>query len=186
MWLQSLFGKSESKKYAQIKDRVLMQQAGKEQAILALAKKEPEIRLVYWFRETGEHYRKLLQANGLPAERVLEATTLRLADRTSDQLVFIERYPLAEKEKEVMEHWPDGTYIAYSSLDEPLFLHFGSERIAKMMETLGMKSDEVVEHNMISSSLSRGQEKIAQQVSFDQGANSQADWMRKHIQPNNV
>lgn len=183
MWLQSLFGGKNKGPEAKLRDRVLVTQAGKEKAILNLVQADPSIRLVYWFRETGQHYRQLLEAAGLSSAAVTDARTIRVDEATAAKIVFIERYPLAEKETEVMALWPDHAYPAYSSLDEPLFLHFGSDRIAGVMKSLGMKEDEVVEHSMITQSLARGQEKIAGQVSFDQGANSQSEWMRKHITP---
>lgn len=183
MWLSALFGGKNKTPDSRLRDRVLVTQAGKEKAILSLVQGDPTLRLVYWFRETGQHYRQLLEAAGLPATVVVEARSLRVEESLAPKIVFIERYPLADKENEVMAMWPDHVYPAYSSLDEPLFLHFGSERIAGVMKSLGMKEDEVVEHNMITQSLARGQEKIANQVSFDQGAQSQAEWMRKHITP---
>ena len=44
-----------------------------------------------------------------------------------------------------------------------------------------MKEDEVIEHNMVSKSIIKGQEKIAEQVRLEQSASSQAGWMEKNI-----
>ena len=49
------------------------------------------------------------------------------------------------------------------------------------MKMLGMKEDEVIEHKMVTKSIIKGQEKIAQQVSLEQSANSQEEWMRKNV-----
>ena len=49
------------------------------------------------------------------------------------------------------------------------------------MKMMGMKEDEVIEHSMVSKSIIKGQEKIAQQVTFEQSAASQEEWMRKNI-----
>jgi hypothetical protein len=182
MWLKALFGGKDKSATANLRDKVLITRAGKEKVITGLVQANPATRLVYWFRETGQHYRQLLESAGLPTQGVIDARTIRVDESSAAQIVFIERYPMAAKEVETLANWPDQTYPAYSSLDEPLFLHFGSERIAGVMKSLGMKDDEAVEHGMISQSLARGQEKIANQVSFDQGANSQSEWMRKHIQ----
>jgi preprotein translocase subunit SecA len=66
-------------------------------------------------------------------------------------------------------------------MDEPLFKHFGSEKLIPLMKMMGMKEDEVIEHSMVSKSIMKGQEKIAQQVSLEQTAGSQEEWMRKNI-----
>ena len=66
-------------------------------------------------------------------------------------------------------------------MDEPLFKHFGSEKIIPLMKMMGMKEDEVIEHNMVSKSIISGQEKIAKQVTLEQKASSQAGWMEKNL-----
>jgi len=71
--------------------------------------------------------------------------------------------------------------IVFMALYEPLFKHFGSEKLIPLMKMLGMKEDEVIEHNMVTKSIIRGQEKIAEQVILEQTAGSQEDWMRKNV-----
>ncbi|MBT5855930.1 preprotein translocase subunit SecA [bacterium] len=50
----------------------------------------------------------------------------------------------------------------YVSLEDDLMRLFGSERIAKIMETLGIPDDTPIEHGMISKSLERAQKKVEQ------------------------
>ncbi|MBK7308447.1 MAG: hypothetical protein IPI88_16550 [Chitinophagaceae bacterium] len=66
-------------------------------------------------------------------------------------------------------------------MDEPLFKHFGSDKLIPLMKMMGMKEDEVIEHNMVSKSIIKGQEKIGEQVTLEQAAVSQEEWMRKNI-----
>jgi len=50
----------------------------------------------------------------------------------------------------------------YSSLEDDLMRLFGSERIAKVMTTLGLPDDTPIEHNMITKSLGKAQKKVEQ------------------------
>ena len=49
------------------------------------------------------------------------------------------------------------------------------------MKLMGMKENEVIEHNMVSKSIIKGQEKIEAQVTLEQAASSQAEWMQKNL-----
>ncbi|MDR2293078.1 MAG: preprotein translocase subunit SecA [Prevotellaceae bacterium] len=53
-----------------------------------------------------------------------------------------------------------GTSQFYVSLEDNLMRLFGSERIAKIMDTLGLKDGEVIQHSMISKSIGRAQRKV--------------------------
>jgi len=48
----------------------------------------------------------------------------------------------------------------YVSLEDNLMRLFGSERIAKMMDKMGLKEGEVIQHSMISKSIERAQKKV--------------------------
>ncbi|MFZ5554823.1 MAG: preprotein translocase subunit SecA [Bacteroidota bacterium] len=53
-----------------------------------------------------------------------------------------------------------GSSQFYVSLEDNLMRLFGSERIAKMMDRLGMKEGEVIQHGMITKSIERAQRKV--------------------------
>jgi preprotein translocase subunit SecA len=53
-----------------------------------------------------------------------------------------------------------GSSQFFVSLDDDLMRLFGSERIAKIMDTLGIKEGEVIQHSMITKSIERAQKKI--------------------------
>jgi preprotein translocase subunit SecA len=53
-----------------------------------------------------------------------------------------------------------GTSQFYVSLEDSLMRLFGSERIAKAMDTLGLKEDEVIQANMISRQIEKAQRKV--------------------------
>lgn len=53
-----------------------------------------------------------------------------------------------------------GTSQFYVSLEDSLMRLFGSERIAKVMDRLGLEEGEVIQHSMISKSIERAQRKV--------------------------
>lgn len=53
-----------------------------------------------------------------------------------------------------------GSSQFYVSLEDNLMRMFGSERIAKIMDRLGLKEGEVIQHSMITKSIERAQKKV--------------------------
>jgi preprotein translocase subunit SecA len=53
-----------------------------------------------------------------------------------------------------------GSSQFYVSLEDNLMRLFGSERIARMMDRLGLKEGEVIQHSMITKSIERAQKKV--------------------------
>src|SRR5687767_3100929 len=53
-----------------------------------------------------------------------------------------------------------GTSQFYVALEDDLMRMFGSERIARIMDKLGYKEGEVIQHSMITSSIERAQKKV--------------------------
>jgi preprotein translocase subunit SecA len=53
-----------------------------------------------------------------------------------------------------------GSSIFFVSLEDDLMRKFGSERIAKLMDRMGLKEGEVITHSMVSKSIERAQKKV--------------------------
>ena len=53
-----------------------------------------------------------------------------------------------------------GSSQFYVSLEDNLMRLFGAERIAKMMDRMGLKEEEVIQHSMITNSIERAQKKV--------------------------
>lgn len=53
-----------------------------------------------------------------------------------------------------------GTSLFFVSLEDNLMRLFGSERIAKLMDRMGLKEGEVITHSMITKSIERAQKKV--------------------------
>jgi preprotein translocase subunit SecA len=84
-----------------------------------------------------------------------------------------------------------GSSQFYVSLEDNLMRLFGSERIAKMMDRMGLKEGEVIQHSMISKSIERAQRKVEENnfgvrkrlLEYDDVMNSQREVVykrRKH------
>jgi len=58
----------------------------------------------------------------------------------------------------------------YLSLDDELMRRFASEKVKNMMRRLGMKSDEAIEHNMVTKSIERAQKQV-ERMHQDERAN---------------
>ncbi|MCI3937540.1 preprotein translocase subunit SecA [Chryseobacterium aahli] len=80
-----------------------------------------------------------------------------------------------------------GSSQFYVSLEDNLMRLFGSERIAKMMDRMGHKDGEVIQHSMISKSIERAQKKVEENnfgtrkrlLEYDDVMNKQRDVIYK-------
>ena len=80
-----------------------------------------------------------------------------------------------------------GSSQFYIALDDNLMRIFGSDRIAKMMDRMGLKEGEVIQHSMISKSIERAQKKVEENnfgirkrlLEYDDIMNSQREFVYK-------
>lgn len=80
-----------------------------------------------------------------------------------------------------------GSSQFYVSLEDNLMRLFGSERIAKMMDKMGHKDGDVIQHSMISRSIERAQKKVEENnfgirkrlLEYDDVMNKQRDVIYK-------
>jgi len=179
----NLFGKKENNPTDKpvFIDRTYFSTAAKMNACAELAKKEPGYLFISWFSDTAGKFKEFFRQQGLDENRITESRFIHAPALLHKTPVFVEHYPLHPKELELIKNWEAKQIIVFSAMDEPLFKHFGSEKLLPVMKMLGMKEDEVIEHSMVSKSILSGQEKIANLVSLEQSANSQAEWMEKNI-----
>ena len=180
--LFNLFGKKDAAGDNHVfVDRAYVTIAAKMNACAELARKEPNHVFICWFADTAAKFKEFFRQQGLDESRVTEAHHLHASKLLNKIPVFVEHHPLHAKELELIKNWDAEKIVVYSAMDEPLFKHFGSDKLIPLMKMLGMKEDEVIEHSMVSKSIIKGQEKIAELVSLEQSANSQEDWMRKNL-----
>ena len=180
--LFNLFGKNEAGNGEQIfADKVFISSNAKMNACLQLAKNQPDTFFIAWFRNTAKTYQDYFTQNGLSEFRLTEARLLHTAQLQNCTPVFLEHYPLHSKEIDLVADWQQKNIMVFSSMDEPLFKHFGSDKMIPLIKLLGMKENEAIEHSYVTQSITKGQQKIADKVNMEQAANSQAEWMEHNL-----
>ncbi|MCE7863145.1 MAG: hypothetical protein DYG99_06355 [Bacteroidetes bacterium CHB5] len=171
-------------------------------AMLAITRKQVPIVLCY-FEDEFEQITKFLSEKGVPAIPLklyhtekqpgvvwyASATTapefVAALAKESVSILFFGHYPMPAKENDLLQKlqagFPSASIVFYSSLDEPAFKRFGSECIVSLLDKLGMKEDEAIEHSMVSSAMQRAREKVASMVRHEQPATSEAEWFSRNV-----
>jgi hypothetical protein len=169
-----------------VRDLIWVTEEVKLQAIVHEYKKNTETIIVVWFDTTYRKLETLFSNNGLTTEKIFMARELASHYLKTNPLILAEHYPLRKKEEELFEKLALSNVTVYSSLDEPLFIYFGGDKISGMVKNLGLKEDEALEHTMISSSIKNAQDKIAAKVIVEQSANSSGDWLLYNLGKNHA
>lgn len=95
-------------------------------------------------------------------------TDIKLSDTVKDAgglaIVGTERHDSRRVDRQLRgrsgRQGDPGSSQFYVSLEDNLMRLFGSDRIAKMMDRMGLKEGEVIQHSMISKSIERAQKKV--------------------------
>ncbi len=105
--------------------------------------------------------------------------------KTKVAFLFAGHYPLPTKEQPVIQKlntsFPKSEIIFCSSLDNPSFKIFGSDRIVDMLDKLGMKEDEAIEHAMVTKSMAQARAKVESSVTRETKADSEEEWFAKNV-----
>lgn len=163
-----------------ITDLVFASSTGKLHALAEAAKHNTNTVFIAWFEESLEQLQKHFQQQQIQTE-VLSYRQIHAGNVQGNTIIFIEHYPLQAKETEIFSLLANKNITVYSSLDEPLFKHFGGENIAGLLSKLGMNENEAISHSMITSSIKNVQEKLATKMLTEHSANSMEDWFRKNV-----
>jgi len=180
----NLFKKKEQE--IRITDKVFQSGAAKLKAMLAQWTEEKNTVFIFWFDESLREAQSFFAAQTIEPVSLLtprEVTSPAAGQHTGKTLVFAEHYPLRSRELELFTKLNLSSVQVYSSLDEPLFKQFGAEKIIQVMQQMGMKEDECIEHKMVSNSIRQIQEKIGKKILVDPSARSQADWLQNNYTP---
>ena len=173
--------KEDSETPALFKDKVFINSTGKMNACLKRAKELPEAFFIAWFKETASTYKCFFEQNGIDEHRIVEAHLVDKKYLQGNEPVFLEHHPLHAKEEALTKDWNHVSMWVFSAMDEPLFKHFGSDKMIPLIKLFGMKESEAIEHSYVTESILKGQNKIAAKVLVEQPANSQAEWMEKNM-----
>ncbi|MBL7870794.1 MAG: hypothetical protein JNM78_04215 [Cyclobacteriaceae bacterium] len=99
--------------------------------------------------------------------------------------LFASHYPLPSKEDQIIQKlnatFPHCPIIFYSSLDEPAFEIFGSDKIVGLLDRMGMKEEEAIEHSMVSQAMKRARTKVESSVAREIVTQSEREWYARNI-----
>jgi hypothetical protein len=162
-------------------DKIWMSEMSKYNGIFDLWKKNPELVIISWFTATLQNLETLFAKTAAAPASFFLVKEIHGSQLSGKKIIFSEHYPLYQKEQELFKQWQLGEAIVHSALDEPLFMHFGGEKIISMMKQLGMKEDSQIENKMISHAIRHAQEKIENKVLAEHTANSQQEWIQRNL-----
>ena len=141
----------------------------------------PKTIFIGWFDETIAELENHIDRDTYPASSVINARTIHTSQVEGLTILFIEHHPMKSKEEIVFKQLELKEAIVLTSLDEPLLTKFGSEKLIKIMQGLGMKEDEIIEHKMVGQSIANAQEKIEKKIIVEQTVRSQEEWMKRNF-----
>ena len=171
-----MFGLFKSKTSGvKVSDKIWMSRAAKLRAAASMLRVNPDCLFVAWFESTANEFESQLNLHR-PSPNLIMAHELTYDKALNRMVVFAEHYPLADKEQSLFSRLNIPEAPVLSALDEPLFEKFGGENITELMKKMGMKEDEVIAHTMVTKSIRRAQDKIAETVKIDQSATSPEEW----------
>jgi hypothetical protein len=176
----NLFGKKKQGKIV-VANKVWLSETKKWQALVDQVTREENTIIAVWFDETLDKLETFFSSHGLSTDKVYLARELAGHYIPGNQLIFAEHYPLLLREQELYETLGLSQAIVYSSLDEPIFTHFGGAKIVSLVSQLGMKEDVALENPLITKAITKAQEQVNKKLSFDQSAHSQGEWLRINL-----
>ena len=176
----NFFGKKKQDKIV-VTNKVWLSETKKWQALVDQVTREENTFVAVWFDETLGKLETFFSSHGLSPDKVYLARELAVHYIPDNQLIFAEHYPLLSREQELYETLGLSQAIVYSSLDEPIFAHFGGANIISLVSQLGMKDDVALENPLITKAITKAQEHVNNKLSFDQSAHSQAEWLRINL-----
>ena len=169
-----LFGKKKERLI--VHDKVWITDKAKFKACIDFKKSNPEVILVVWFEETRNNLQLYFRENH-SEEKIILADRLSLIHQDQD-FVFVEHHPLQAEEQKIATKFGKKEITVFSSLGEPIFELFGGDRMVDLLRKMGAKEDEALENDMISKSIIKAQEKIAEKGTQNTSAKSQGEWLQ--------
>lgn len=193
-----MFGLFKSKKKEIItKDFIYKNEAVKYKSMLQHLKDQEKSVLIYYFEDTKNAVQEVLNTAPINYSTDVNSfvtkvwlinanTLLNKSDIGNRTVFFAEHHPSFSRENEIKQHLLEiegiKEVIFYTSFEDKLLQLFGSERILQLMEKMGFKDDEVIEHTMISTSIERAQKRIDEKLSIhNNNTRQRKDWFEINL-----
>jgi hypothetical protein len=150
--------------------------------------------IITFFQDRQKNCAGFLQKNGIPFTEgphaagqepsivLLTASTVTATNADRVTLLFFGLHPMPGREEQVAENFPNAkSKWCCASLEDPMFKAFGMANVATLMETLGMKQGEAIEHRFVDKAINSAQEKLGAKVKNEVSAESEEEWFRRNI-----
>ena len=182
-----MFGLFNKKKEIKAVDCIYKTESAKYQALLQALNGDHFIYLIYYFEDTRQQFLELetqkneLNNNVKSNYKLIQANTL-LSKLSIEKgtFIFLEHHPSFAIEQKIKQHLFETLSIEsitfYTSLEDEILIKFGSDRIRVLLEKMGFQEDEKIEHQMITDSLIRAQQRIDEQVQYPSDTRMRKDW----------
>ncbi len=140
-----------------VTDQIYMHSNVKDKAIVELTSKANSTVFLVWSDLSYEHYQTLL---GSSVQLIRNVIPSRISEH---EIVFLEHHFDSQKEIDFIKSLNLAKALFISSLDDPIFALFNSDKIKEVMKHMNHDENEAIEHEMISKSIVRAQDKITNQ-----------------------
>lgn len=178
-----LFKKRASVPGFPLNDLVWVTEEAKQQGFVNLLRQHPDAVVLVWFDQTAETFQEILLREQLLEVSIQTARMTSSEEVEGKTVIFLEHYPLLSREITLTKSWKPAQALFLTALDEPLFSRFGGERLAALVQQLGLEEAENLEHPMITKSIARAQHKLDEKLKGgDILAESQEEWFQKLVQ----
>jgi hypothetical protein len=189
-----MFGFFKKKNEIIIRDIIWRSDLYKYKALISDVQKNDKSIIVYYFEDTKIELENILKQHQITVSETSAITTkawlikasnlLHKNDVDNRKIIFAEHHPSFITETEITNHLLElgiKQVTFFISMEDELMKQFGGDRIIEMMNKLGYKDDEVIEHSMVSSSIQRAQKKIDEQVQFPSNTRNSKDWFKINV-----
>jgi hypothetical protein len=129
----------------------------------------------------------ICSASQISSSTIVDAFLQSVSKKSKMRMLFAGHYPLHAKEEKILRKLrllsPAATFTFYSSLDEPVFDLFGGDSLALLLEKLGLKDDESIEHSLVSRFMERTRQKLDSLITHEVVMPSVEEWFQRNIKP---
>lgn len=125
----------------------------------------------------------VLQVNALQKNTVKDLQKLLHQDPV--QLFIIEHHPLRANDEELItmlkEIAPQSAPIFYTSLEDAVLAQFATDNLKQILDKLGMKPEEGLQHKLISNAIIAAQKKLASEAKGNRATYSAEEWLKANL-----
>ena len=158
-----------------VTDIVWMSEQARREACYRAWQKNPSTLFLAWFEESKNQLEQFFRAQSAGNYSISLAGFSGMP-APGTPLLFIEHYPVRNEEQARFSAMGLDEVKVYSCLEEPLFRFFGGARLITIVEKLGNRADEPIEHALVTASIQKAQDKLAEKMIVSGSARSQEDW----------